>query len=149
MSEFQIGLAGCGGGFESPSPAGLLEFAEFAEELGFAGLWLNEEHYQGGTIEEEGRRCLSPVPLAAAILARTVRLRVGFSVLLLALHHPVRLAEEIATLDTLSNGRVDFGISRGGNGRYLDVYGVAKDQVNARFAEALAFVLRAWGDEKI
>ena len=148
-TSFKFGLSGCAGGLESISSSQVLDLAERAEALGFDALWLNEEHFQGSIVEVEGRRCHSPLVLAAAILARTKKLRVGFSVLLLALHHPVRLAEEIATLDVLSDGRVDFGISRGGNGRYLDVYGVAKDQVNARFAETLAFVLRAWGDGKI
>lgn len=149
QSGFKIGLSGCAGGLESISTSQVLDLAEKAESLGFDALWLNEEHFQGSIVEVEGRRCHSPLILAAAILARTKRLRVGFSVLLLALHHPVRLAEEIATLDVLSDGRVDFGISRGGNGRYLEVYGIAPDQVNTRFAETLAFVLRAWGDEKV
>jgi alkanesulfonate monooxygenase SsuD/methylene tetrahydromethanopterin reductase-like flavin-dependent oxidoreductase (luciferase family) len=147
--RFRIGLSGCGGGLESISTSRLLELAERVEELGFDAIWLNEEHFQGSIIEVEGRRCHSPLVLASAILSRTKRLRVGFSVLLLALHHPVRLAEEIATLDVLSDGRVDFGISRGGNGRYLEVYGVSPDSVNDRFRETLEFVLRAWRDEKI
>jgi len=91
----------------------VLELAEMADSLGFEGLWLNEEHFQGSNLEIEGRRCLSPLVLAGAILARTRRLRVGFSVLLVPLYHPIRVAEEIATLDVLSRGRVDFGISRG------------------------------------
>ncbi len=147
--KFKIGLSGCGGGLESISTSQLLDLAERAEALGFDALWLNEEHFQGSIVEVEGRRCHSPLILASAILARTNRLRVGFSVLLLALHHPVRLAEEIATLDVLSNGRVDFGVSRGGNGRYLEAYGIAPDSVNERFRDNLAFILRAWQDGKI
>jgi alkanesulfonate monooxygenase SsuD/methylene tetrahydromethanopterin reductase-like flavin-dependent oxidoreductase (luciferase family) len=123
--------------------------AEKAEALGYDALWINEEHFQGSVVEVEGRRCHSPIVLASAILSRTKTLRVGFSVLLLALHHPVRLAEEIATLDVLSNGRVDFGISRGGNGRYLEVYGVEPESVAQRFQHTLEFVLRAWGDDKV
>jgi alkanesulfonate monooxygenase SsuD/methylene tetrahydromethanopterin reductase-like flavin-dependent oxidoreductase (luciferase family) len=146
---FRIGLSGCGGGLESISSSRLLDLAVRAEELGFHALWLNEEHFQGSIVEVEGRRCHSPIVLASAILARTTKLRVGFSVLLLALHHPVRLAEEIATLDVLSDGRVDFGISRGGNGRYLEVYGVAPESVNERFEATLQFVLQAWQNEKM
>ncbi|MBG0808392.1 LLM class flavin-dependent oxidoreductase [Methylosinus sp. H3A] len=127
----------------------MLELAEKVEALGFDAIWINEEHFQGSIIEVEGRRCHSPIALAAAVLARTRRLRVGFSVLLLALHHPIRLAEEIATLDVLSNGRVDFGISRGGNGRYLDAYGIPADRVNDLFRDNLALILKAWGEEKI
>ena len=98
-----------------------------ADSLGFEGLWLNEEHFQGSNLEIEGRRCLSPLVLAGAILARTRRLRVGFSVLLVPLYHPIRVAEEIATLDVLSRGRVDFGISRGANSRYLSAFGVSSE----------------------
>ena len=147
--RFRIGLSGCGGGLESISSSHLLNLAEKAEALGFEALWLNEEHFQGSIVEVEGRRCHSPLILASAILARTRKLRVGFSVLLLPLHHPVRLAEEIATLDVLSDGRVDFGISRGGNGRYLEVYGIAPDSVEERFYSTLAFALEAWKDGKL
>lgn len=147
--RFRIGLSGCAGGLESISSSHLLELAEKAEALGFDALWLNEEHFQGSIVEVEGRRCHSPLILAAAMLARTRKLRVGFSVLLLALHHPVRLAEEIATLDVLSDGRVDFGISRGGNGRYLEVYGIEPGSVEERFHSTLQFALLAWQDGKI
>jgi alkanesulfonate monooxygenase SsuD/methylene tetrahydromethanopterin reductase-like flavin-dependent oxidoreductase (luciferase family) len=147
--RFRIGLSGCGGGLESVSTSQLLDLVEKVEALGFDAIWINEEHFQGSIIEVEGRRCHSPIALASAMLARTKRLRVGFSVLLLALHHPIRLAEEIATLDVLSDGRVDFGISRGGNGRYLDAYGVPAEDVNTLFRDNLALILRAWSDEKI
>jgi alkanesulfonate monooxygenase SsuD/methylene tetrahydromethanopterin reductase-like flavin-dependent oxidoreductase (luciferase family) len=147
MSCFRIGLSGCGGGLESVSSRELLELAELAERLGFDALWINEEHFQGSFIEIEGRRCLSPVTLASAMLARTSHIRVGFSVLLLPLHHPIRLAEEIATLDVLSEGRVDFGISRGGNKRYLHVYGVPEDNLDQKFHSCLDSILRAWQDE--
>lgn len=147
--RFRIGLSGCGGGLESVSTSQLLDLVEKVEALGFDAMWINEEHFQGSIIEVEGRRCHSPIALAAAMLARTKRLRVGFSVLLLALHHPIRLAEEIATLDVLSDGRVDFGISRGGNGRYLEAYGVPAEDVNTLFRDNLALIRRAWSDEKI
>jgi len=146
---FRIGLSGCAGGLEAISSSRLLEFAEKAEALGFEGLWLNEEHFQGSVVEVEGRRCHSPLILASALAARTRRLRIGFSVLLLSLHHPVRLAEEIATLDVISDGRVDFGISRGANPRYLGVYGVDPKAAEESFQSRLAFLFRAWQDEKL
>src|SRR5690606_12570218 len=96
----------------------VLALGERADALGFTGLWLNEEHFQAPNEDGRGRLCLAPVTFAAAILARTRRIRVGFSVLLTPLHQPVRLAEELATLDVISNGRLDVGISRGGNARY-------------------------------
>src|SRR5215475_4028292 len=142
MERCRIGLSGCGGGLESISSRELLDLAELAERLEFDGLWINEEHFQGSSIDVEGRRCLSPLILASAILARTERIRVGFSVLLLPMHHPIRLAEEIATLDVLSNGRVDFGISRGGNKRYLQAYGLPDDDLDKRFHSCLESMLR-------
>lgn len=142
--SFKLGLSGCGGGLESISTSQILDLAEKVEALGFAGVWLNEEHFQGSIVEVEGRRCHSPLILASAIVARTKRLRVGFSVLLAALHHPVRLAEEIATLDVLSDGRIDLGISRGSNPRYLSVYGVSAEGSAEYFKDMLTFLPRAW-----
>ncbi|MGC4085580.1 MAG: LLM class flavin-dependent oxidoreductase [Vicinamibacterales bacterium] len=149
MNPIKLGLSGCAGGLESTSSRELLELAETIEALGFDGLWLNEEHFQGSDLETEGRRCLSPLVLAGAILARTERLRVGFSVLLVPHHHPIRLAEEIATLDVLSNGRVDFGISRGANQRYGQVFGVPGEDPSAVFERNLELILRAWQPGKI
>jgi alkanesulfonate monooxygenase SsuD/methylene tetrahydromethanopterin reductase-like flavin-dependent oxidoreductase (luciferase family) len=142
--SFKLGLSGCGGGLESISTSQILDLAERVEALGFTGVWLNEEHFQGSIVEVEGRRCHSPLILASAILARTKRLRVGFSVLLAALHNPVRLAEEIATLDVISDGRVDLGISRGNNPRYLNAYGVKPEGTADHFKEMLTFLPRAW-----
>lgn len=94
----------------------------------------------------DGRRCLSPLILASAILARTTRLRVGFSVLLFAMHHPLRLAEDIASLDVLSDGRVDVGISRGANARYLSAFGIPGTAGSQeRFRDGIDLLKQAWG----
>lgn len=145
-SSFRLGLSGCGAGFESASPPEILSLAEDAEALGFDALWLNEEHFHGRNIELEGRQCLSPLMLASAIAARTRTIRIGFSVLLLPLHHPIRLAEDVATLVVLSEGRVDLGVSRGGNARFSKAYGVPTDGADKRFDDTLATVLMAWKD---
>lgn len=137
--SFRIGLSGCAGGLEVSSTRDLLAFTERVEALGFDALWLNEEHFNGS--RNGGRRCLSPLILAAAIAGRTNRLRIGFSVLLMALHQPVRLAEELATLDVLSNGRVDFGVSRGGNPTQRAVF---REGTEADFDAALDLILQAW-----
>lgn len=142
MTGFRLGLSGCSGGLEAIAGSRLLTLAPYVEGLGYEALWLNEEHFQGGG--ELGRTCLSPIPLAAAMLARTTRLRLGFSVLLLGLHHPVRLAEELATLDLLSDGRVDLGISRGANPRYAEAFGV--DAQGTDLAAGLGFLTAAWGE---
>jgi alkanesulfonate monooxygenase SsuD/methylene tetrahydromethanopterin reductase-like flavin-dependent oxidoreductase (luciferase family) len=143
----RFGLSGCGAGFESAPLEEVGEWASFAEDLGFSGLWINEEHFQRHG--RDRRMCLSPIVLATALAARTRRIRLGFSVLLLALHHPLRLAEEIATLDVLSGGRVDFGISRGNSSRYLSGYGIGSDNLTDRFRETLQLTLGYWAGEPV
>lgn len=113
----RFALSGVRGGLEAHGPAPTLDLARWAEDLGFAGLWFNEEHFGR---DRQGRLTepLSPLLLATAVAAVTTHIRVGFSVLLLPLHHPLRLAEELATLDVLSGGRVDAGLAGSANPRY-------------------------------
>lgn len=144
----KFGLSGCGGGVELDRCSKLLEMAIYAEDLGFESLWLNEEHFQNSK-HGEGRLCLSPIVAASAIAAVTKKIRLGFSLLILPLYHPIRLAEEIATLDLLSNGRVDFGISRGGNRRYANIFGNTERYDVEEFADKLELTLRCFGDEEI
>ena len=78
-----------------------------AEELGAESVWLAEYHFN------PARVLASPITISSAIAGRTQRIRLGTAVLLLPLANPVRVAEEIATLDQISDGRVEFGIGRG------------------------------------
>jgi alkanesulfonate monooxygenase SsuD/methylene tetrahydromethanopterin reductase-like flavin-dependent oxidoreductase (luciferase family) len=144
-----FGLSGSGAGFESCPPAQWPALARKAEKLGFRSLWLNEEHFQKPDPKVGGRYVLSPLLVAAAMASRTSRIRLGFSVLLLPLHQPVRLAEELASLDCLSRGRVDFGVSRGGSPRYFDAFGVDRSAGRADFPEALQRIIDCWGDRPI
>ena len=91
-------LSGCGAGLDE-SAKDLLELGPFAERLGYDGLWINEEHFGQGS-----RVCFSPILVATALAMRTRTIRIGFSVLVLPHFEPIRLAEEIATLDVLSEG---------------------------------------------
>jgi hypothetical protein len=86
----------------SVSTPKVLELAEMADSLGFDALWLNEEHFQGSNLEIEGRRCPSPPGFGRGDPGPNVETESGFSVLLVPLHHPIRLAEEIATLERRS-----------------------------------------------
>ena len=95
MRAMRFDLSGCGAGLDE-STRGLLELAPWTESLGYDGVWINEEHFGQGS-----RVCLSPILLATALAMRTRTIRIGFSVLVLPLFQPVRLAEEIATLDVL------------------------------------------------
>jgi len=144
-----FGLSGAGAGFESCPPAQWPILARRAERQGFHSLWLNEEHFQTRKKHHGGRHVLSPVVVAAAMAARTRTIRLGFSLLLLPLHQPIRLAEELASLDSLSQGRVDFGVSRGGNEHYLEAFNVNNIEARESFPIALQQVLDCWADHPI
>lgn len=117
----------------------VLELADAAEAWGLHGVWLGEMH------GNPARSVLSaPLVVASAIAARTRRLRVGTAVQLLPLHHPLRIAEEVATLDHLSQGRFEFGIGRSGSPRAYDAFGIPYTESQARFAEALEIIREAW-----
>lgn len=139
----RFGLSGCSGALDSTN-LNLLRGAELAEELGFSGIWMNEEHFRSGE-----RQCLTSQILGAAIAARTTKLTIGFSVLLLPLHHPLRLAEEIASLDVISNGRVNFGISRGHGGNYFEAYKIDPNLRTDSFRESLDFILNCWTKDEV
>lgn len=117
IDQMRFGLSGTLGGLEAHGADAVLQQARRVERLGFDCLWFNEEHFTELN-SQRARRVLSPIVLAAAVAAATTTIRVGFSVLLVPLHHPLRLAEEIATLDVLSGGRVNFGVSRANSARY-------------------------------
>lgn len=111
---------------------------EEADRLGFDGVWFNEFHFMDPPI---------PYPsihmLAAAIFARTERLRVGSSVLVLPLHHPLMLAEEIAQLDGQSGGRLDIGVGRGTTPESFAALGLDPDEARPRFEASLRLLKEA------
>lgn len=115
------------------------QLAEAAEAWGLDGVWLGELHFT------PARSVLSaPMVMASAIATRTRRLRIGTAVQVLPLRSPLRIAEEVATLDHISEGRFDFGIGRSGSPRMYDVFGVPYAESQARFREALDIILEAW-----
>ena len=136
-------LSGCGAGLDE-SARSILELGPLAESLGYDGLWINEEHFGQGS-----RTCLSPILLATALAMRTRRIRIGFSVLVLPLFEPIRLAEEIATLDVLSEGRVDLGVSRGNTSRYFEAWGLAYEDRPAAFDACFERLIRYWTEPKV
>src|SRR5436305_11733243 len=92
---------------------------EAADRWGLDAIWLAEIHQQAR------RSVLSaPLTVAAAIAARTRRVKIGTGVQVLPLCHPLRLAEETATIDQISKGRLLFGVGRSGNPRSYVAYGV-------------------------
>ena len=122
----------------------LLGLGPLAKSLGYNGLWINEEHFGQGS-----RVCLSPILLATALAMRTRTIRIGFSVLVLPLFEPIRLAEEIATLDVLSEGRVDLGVSRGNTSRYFEAWGLDYEDRSAAFDAVFEKLLRYWTEPKV
>jgi alkanesulfonate monooxygenase SsuD/methylene tetrahydromethanopterin reductase-like flavin-dependent oxidoreductase (luciferase family) len=120
----------------------IFELADRAEALGIDCVWLGEIHFtpQRSVIS-------ASLQVASAIASRTRRLRVGTAVQVLPLNHPLRIAEEVATVDQISEGRFEFGIGRSGAVRTYDVYGIPYGESQARFLEALEIIRRAWTGE--
>ncbi|HEX5416289.1 MAG TPA: LLM class flavin-dependent oxidoreductase, partial [Chloroflexota bacterium] len=88
----------------------------------------------------------SPLTVAAAIAGRTRRIRIGPAVQVLPLGNPLRMAEEWATVDQISQGRLIFGVGRANSPRSYLAYGIPYAESRARFAEALTIIRRAWTD---
>ena len=109
-----------------------------AEELGYHGIALVEHHFMGtGQIS-------SSLALLAYLAARTSRIRLGTGVVVLPWHNPVLLAEQVATIDQLSNGRFDFGIGRGYRPNEFAGFRMTPAEAAARYEETYAFLKRAW-----
>ena len=114
-----------------------------AERWGLDVVWLAELHFL-----PERSVVSAPLVVASAIAARTRRLKIGIAVQVLPLCHPLRLAEEVATLDHISHGRLIFGVGRSGFPRTYEAYGVSYAESRERFAEVFEILKRAWTDER-
>ena len=112
----------------------------YAEELGFDDIWLTEHYFTGESVYND------PLVFATALAARTSRIRIGFAVLQMALHHPVRLAVQLSLLDNLSRGRIDVGVGRGSiyNEYEFVGYGYRSDDSRERMREALEILTGVW-----
>jgi len=121
-----------------------LEQIELADRLGFDSAWLAEMHF----IPEFS---ILPAPLlvCAAAAARTERIRLGVAVALLPLHDPIRAAEEAATLDVISGGRLDYGVGRGSIRAHFDGFGIPIAERAERFNEAIDVIRLAWLDDPV
>src|SRR5438309_6826750 len=118
-----------------------VEVAQAAEALGFRSVWLAEHHFS--TYGYLSR----PVQLATYIAAKTTRLRVGTAVIVVPLHHPLVVAEEIATLDLLAGGRVDVGLGRGYQHYEFERLGLELDTSRQRWEESVDVILKAFKGE--
>lgn len=116
--------------------------AEAAEAWGADCVWLGQVHFN------PARSVISASLLVAASIAtRTTRVRVGTAIQILPLTHALRIAEEVATVDQISEGRFEFGIGRSGAPRSYDVLGIPYGESQARFREALEIIRLAWKGE--
>src|ERR1700716_2636338 len=114
-----------------------------AERWGLDAMWLAEIH-----VAPERSVLSAPLTMASAIAARTKRMKIGTAVQVLPLCHPLRLAEEVATVDQISRGRLIFGVGRSGFPRTYEAYGVPYGESRERFAEIFDIVKLAWSQPR-
>jgi len=129
----------------SPMGAGLHDYVEYAVEadaLGYRSAFVVEHHFSGWT------QVSATLELLTWVAARTRTLRVGTAVLVLPWHNPVLLAEQAATLDLLSGGRLDLGIGKGYRHNEFRGFCVPPEEAEARFDETLEVLLRSWQSEE-
>ncbi len=117
----------------------LVDFLVSAEDLGYDAIWANEHHFHpyGGLIP-------SPAVLLSAVAQRTTRMRLGTSVVVLPLHNPIEVAEQLAMVDVMSGGRVDLGVGRGFVAFDYQTMGIPMQEGQERTLESLEVILKAW-----
>ncbi len=113
-----------------------------AEKIGFEGMFLVEHHFTG-----QGQLSAS-LNLLSYLAAKTTRIRLGTGVVVLPWHNPVLLAEQVATLDVLSGGRVDLGIGRGYRKEEFAQFCVPMSEAQERFEECFNLMLKAWASDE-
>ena len=119
-----------------------LDQVDAAERWGLDAIWLAEIH-----MAPERSVCSVPMTIASAIASRTRNIKIGTGVQVLPLCQPLRLAEDAATVDHISHGRLIFGVGRSGFPRAYEAYGIPYGESPERFAEVLEVVKRAWTEE--
>jgi alkanesulfonate monooxygenase SsuD/methylene tetrahydromethanopterin reductase-like flavin-dependent oxidoreductase (luciferase family) len=120
-------------GYES-----FIEYVVEADRLGFARLFMVEHHFTG-----QGQVSASMTVLAY-LAARTRKIRLGTAVVVLPWHNPVLIAEQVATLDLLTGGRVDFGVGKGYRKAEFDGFCIPMAEATERFDEAMEIIRKAW-----
>jgi alkanesulfonate monooxygenase SsuD/methylene tetrahydromethanopterin reductase-like flavin-dependent oxidoreductase (luciferase family) len=139
--------------FQAPEASGqshaeryreVLDLVTLADALGFDVAWLAELHF-GGAFS----LLSNPLMVVPVIAQRAPRIRIGTAVSLLPLHHPLALAEQAATADLLSGGRLELGVGRGSIPSQFHGFGVPVSENRARFDEALEIIRLAWTRERV
>lgn len=122
---------------------GLCEQAQFAEKLGFSYFFLPEHHFV------EGRAIPDPLLLLAAVAATTDRIRLATTSYLLPLRHPVQVAEQVAVLDQLSNGRLTLGVGRGASDALFTTFEIPAKQKRSLFEDCYHRMIQAWQGDSV
>jgi alkanesulfonate monooxygenase SsuD/methylene tetrahydromethanopterin reductase-like flavin-dependent oxidoreductase (luciferase family) len=120
-----------------------LERFSIMDETGYDAVWLAEHHFSGFSV------CPSVHMMGTMAAARTKRLRIGTAVSLAPFYNPLRLAEEVALLDVLSGGRVNWGAGRGFERSEFAAFGIPGEESAARFHETVEIVLKAWTQQRL
>ncbi len=134
-----------GGAARAPGQSGdslsygrFIDYVVEAEQLGFESIFLVEHHFTGGG------QVSASLSLLAYLAGRTSHMRLGTAVTVMPWHHPLLLAEQAATVDLVSNGRLDFGVGRGYRANEFHGFNVDPAEAQARYEEALELVLKSW-----
>lgn len=132
------------GGPDVDSAQGFREYVDYAveaEALGYDSIFVVEHHFTGyGQVS-------ASLNLLTWVAAKTKTLRVGTAVMVLPWHNPVLLAEQAATLDLLSDGRLDFGVGKGYRHNEFASFRIPMSEAEERFEESLAVIVKAWTSE--
>jgi alkanesulfonate monooxygenase SsuD/methylene tetrahydromethanopterin reductase-like flavin-dependent oxidoreductase (luciferase family) len=129
------------GAFGPETGRGFRDYLDFnieGEALGYYSSFLVEHHFSGWN------QVSATLTLLTCLAMRTTTLRLGSAVIVLPWHHPVLLAEQAATLDLVSGGRLDLGVGKGYRHSEFKGFGIPREEAEPRFDEALEVMLRAW-----
>jgi alkanesulfonate monooxygenase SsuD/methylene tetrahydromethanopterin reductase-like flavin-dependent oxidoreductase (luciferase family) len=121
----------------------ILEQCAYADELGIEAVWFAEHHFSRIGI------CPDPWTLAAAAAQRTRRLRLGSAVSILPFRNPLLIAEQVAMVDQLSNGRVELGVGRGAQPSEFFGFGAVPAESRGRLQESVAIIRQAWTEPAV
>jgi alkanesulfonate monooxygenase SsuD/methylene tetrahydromethanopterin reductase-like flavin-dependent oxidoreductase (luciferase family) len=116
----------------------ILKECEYGEQLGFSGVWLTEHHFTGYNAYAD------PVVLSAALAQRLKKARIGYSIAILPLHHPLRFAIQTSLVDNLCDGRLIVGIAPGNGPLEFEGFGAPLDERNEMTEEGIELMLAAW-----
>jgi alkanesulfonate monooxygenase SsuD/methylene tetrahydromethanopterin reductase-like flavin-dependent oxidoreductase (luciferase family) len=120
-----------------------LDLIAESEAMGYDNAWLTEHHFVDDGYSP------SLLPIAGAISQRTTRIRIGTFLVLLPLHNPIRIAEDTATVDVMSNGRFDLGVGLGYRRKEFDDQGISHTTRGARLREGVEIIQKLLSDEVV